>query len=107
MFHHSCSVEQKWSYLLLREALLKRFTAVHIQSVQWTVFHHRSQRPADTVDEYAQELKILFRRVYPKLERTMKEKMSVLTLRFVAGLRNEIQRKMAVERIFDQVLSRA
>ena len=68
-------------YSLLREALLKRFTAVHVQSVQGNLFNQRSQKASESVDEYAQELRTLFRRAYSKLERDHEgEGGSVLTL---------------------------
>ena len=108
-FYRTCTTDQRRIYPLLKEALLKRFTAVHVQSVQGSLFHQRNQRAGETVDEYAQELRTLFRRAYPKLERDHEgEGGSVLTLRFIAGLKNKIQKKMsAVEGTFDQVLERA
>ena len=108
-YYRSCPVETRHSYALLKDALLKRFTPVHVQSVQGALFHRRSQKPMETVDEYAQELRALFRRAYLKLEWDIGgEGESVLTLRFIARLKTEIQKKLtAAEGTFDQILVRA
>ena len=108
-FYRMYTPSQKHSYSLLREALSQRFTAVHVRSVQGSLFHPRTQKPQESVDEYLQELKILFKRAYPKLAKDQDEVgESVLTLRFVAGLRSELQERMTtVEGTLDQVLAKA
>ena len=46
-FYRTCTANQKRTYPLLREALLKRFTAVHVQSVQGSLFHQQSQKASE------------------------------------------------------------
>ena len=71
---------------------MQRFTAVHIQSVQSHLFHHRVQKNQESVDQYAQELRKLFKRAYPGLDKAKdQEGESVLTSRFVAGLQVSLQ----------------
>ena len=108
-YYRTCPPETKRSYALLKEALLKRFTPVHVQAVQGALFYERSQKPTETVDQYAQELRLLFRKAFPKIERDSGEEgEKILTFRFVAGLRAEIKKKMVTtEGTFDQTLVRA
>ena len=45
-----------------------------------------NQKDSDTVDEYAQELRALFKKAFPKLERDSEEEgESILTLRLHSG----------------------
>ena len=108
-FYRSCSKTERRSYLWVRDALKKKFTPVHVQSVQSARFHGRVQEPQETVDSYGQELKRLFQRAYPKMSRDeSQEGKSVLASRFVAGLRREIQEKLTgLEEDFDVLLQRA
>ena len=80
-----------------------------MRSVQGSLFHRRTQKPQESVDEYLQELKILFKRAYLKLAKDQDEEgESVLTLRFVAGLRGELQERMTTaEGTLDKVLAKA
>ena len=65
---------------------MQLFTAVHIQSVQSTYFTI-GFRITRSVDQYAQELRKLFKRVYPGLEKAKNQECkSVLTSRLVASL---------------------
>ena len=61
------------------------------------------------MDEYGQELKWLFQRAYPKMAREeSREGKNVMASRFVAGLRREIQEKLAgSEEEFEALLQRA
>lgn len=108
-FYRSCTIEQRHSYQLLKEELEKRFTPVHVQSVQSGLFHERSQKSGESVDAYAQELKELFYRAYPKMAQGGGEEgRAVLTSRFVAGLKRTLQEKLTgMEGDFTQLLSRA
>ena len=108
-FYRSCSKTERRSYLWVCDALKRKFTPVHVQSVQSARFHGRVQEPQETVDSYGQELKRLFQRAYPKMSRDeSQEGKSVLASRFVAGLRREIQEKLTgLEEDFDVLLQRA
>ena len=108
-FYRSCSQTQRHSYTLLTEALKERFTPVHVQSVQSALFHGRVQKPQETVESYGQELKRLFQRAYPKMAREeTKEGKDVLSSRFVAGLRQELQEKLTgAVGDFDVLMQRA
>ena len=108
-FYRLCTPSQKRSYDSLKEALLRRFTTVHVRSVQGSLFHKRTQKQQESVDEYLQELKVLFRRAYPKLARDQEEEgESMLTLKFVAGLRSELQERMTTtDGTLEEVLVKA
>ena len=60
----SCTPQQRSSYNELVTALHSRFTPVHIQSVQSSIFHERRQHANKTTDDYAQDLCRLFYRTY-------------------------------------------
>ena len=89
-FFRSCSKQQKASYDLLATEPKCRFTPVHIQSVQTSLFHDRRQRSSETVDAYAQDLKSLFHKAYPQVQQggEVAESIgrSVLVSQFVAEL---------------------
>lgn len=108
-YYRSCSFEMRHSYSLLKEALLRRFTPIHVQSVQGTLFYQRNQKHGETAEEYAQELRLLFKKAFPKTAREAGEEgEKMLTSRFISGLRAEIQKKLtAAEGDFGQVLARA
>ena len=100
------------SYEELVAELKKRFTPVRIQSVQSSQFHDRRQKQQETVDGYAQDLRKLFYRAYPRAQQGTQELedmgQSVLTYQFVSGLLPEIKIKLAgVEGSFDQLLVKA
>ena len=57
LFYHTCKSEQRQDFDQLKGALSKHFTPVHIPVVDSNLFHERTQRKNETVDEYAQELK--------------------------------------------------
>ena len=65
-FYRTCTPEQRGSYKALKAELLMRFTPVRIQSVETSLFHEHKQRNKEPVDDYAQGLKQLFNRVYPR-----------------------------------------
>ena len=111
-FYRTCLQEQRNNYESLTHELLKRFTPVHIQSVQSSLFHKRRQRNKETVDNYAQDLKRLFLRAYLHATQVTREAeemgCSVLTYQFTAGLVPEIKRKIAgCTGTFEEVLVRA
>ena len=111
-FFRSCSIQIKTSYALLVAELHKRFTPVHLQAVQSSLFHDRKQKSGEPVDEYAQDLRVLFYRAYPYVQQGTQEAekfgQMVLTNQFVTGLRGDIKMKVVgVEGSFDQILTRA
>ena len=87
-FYRSCTPHQRSSYKELVAALRKRFTPIHIQSVQSSIFHERKQRATESVDDYAQDLRKLFHCAYSSsLDGGEAEEMgkSVLAYQFVVG----------------------
>lgn len=64
-FYRSCGASQWTRYSNFVAELKKRFTPVRIQAVQSSLFHDRKQKPSESVDTYAQELKFLFYEAYP------------------------------------------
>lgn len=97
-FFKSCSPEQRSSYDLLVEALKKRFTPVRLTAVQNQIFHGRQQGPKETVDEYAQDLKRLFRKAYSGVAHAGPEAagmgQAVLANQFISGLRPGLKAKI-------------
>ena len=77
------------------EQLRKRFTPVELTAIQSQRFHDRRQSTKESVDEFAQELKKLFRKAYFNLTKggTEAEAMgqTVLANQFVSGLRSELK----------------
>ena len=111
-FYRSCSPEQRSDYHLLVGELKKRFTPVKLTAIQSQLFHDRQQGFKETVDEFAQDLKKLFARAYPGVGRggPEAEKMgqSVLTNKFIAGLRSDLKQKIVgTEGSFEQLLLKA
>ncbi len=111
-FYRSCTTQQRGDYVTLVAALTKRFTPVRLKAVQSSLFHERKQKPHESVDAYAQDLRRLFYSAYPRAQQGSQESddmgCSVLAYQFVAGLQPEIRVKLAgVEGHFDQLLSKA
>ena len=111
-FYRSCVSEQRSNYTLLVEQLRKRFTPVELTAIQSQRFHDRRQSTKESVDEFAQELKKLFRKAYFSLtkEGTEAEAMgqTVLANQFVSGLQSELKSKVVgFEGNLEQLLVRA
>ena len=72
---------------------------MRIQAVQSSLFHDRRQKPGESVDAYAQELKFLFHKAYPLARQATVEMqdmgMSVLANQFASGLLSELKSKLA------------
>ena len=67
-FYRSCPPQQRATYSALTSALQQRFTPVRIQSLQSSKCHERTQRPTESVDSYAQDLRKLFYQVLNRRE---------------------------------------
>lgn len=111
-FYRTCSPEQRADYASLKSQLMSRFTPVRLQAVHSNLFHQRKQEETETVDQYAQELRGLFYRAYPRASQATEEAegfgRSVLAYQFVAGLKRNLQSRVAgVEGDFEQLLVRA
>ena len=111
-FYRSCTPPQRSSYDALIGELSKRFTPVRIQAIESSLFHERKQKPSETVDDYAQDLRVLFKRAYPLAQQGTQEAetmgKSVLAYQFVSGLRPEIKAKVAGhEGDFEKLLTKA
>jgi len=111
-FYRTCSPEQRSDYTSLKSQLMTRFTPVQLQAVHSNLFHQRRQEETETVDHYAQELKKLFYRAYPRASQATEQAegfgRSVLAYQFVAGLKRNLQSKVAgIEGDFEQLLVRA
>lgn len=111
-FYRSCDTQKRNQYATLVEELKKRFTPVHIQVVQSSLFHDRKQKSGEAVDSYAQDLKCLFYKAYPLAQQASSAMQdmgkSVLTNQFVAGLQPELKCKLAgKEGAFEQLLTLA
>ena len=111
-FYKSCTPQERGSYEALAAALTKRFTPVRIQAVQSSLFHDRRQKERETVDSYAQDLRVLFHKAYPRPDQGSAEAESlgkfVLASQFAAGLLHPIKVKVAgTEGDFETLLTRA
>jgi hypothetical protein len=111
-FYRTCSPSQRSDYERLSAELNKRFTPVRIPVVDTNMFHERKQRDKETVDEYAQELRRLFYKAYPRSQQSTKEAeemgQNVLSCQFLAGLKQSIKQKLiGTEGTFDMLLSKA
>ena len=111
-FYRSCDKKKMKTYTQLVDALRERFMPVRLKAVESSLFHERKQKENETVDSYAQELRKLFYRAYPKAKQGDGETESmakdILAYQFVAGLKLEIKEKLAgVEGDFDQLLAKA
>ena len=77
--------------------------------MQSSSFHDRKQKPGESVDDYAQELHLLFYKAYPHAQQgTLEaEKLGqfVLVNQFVTGHLGDIKAKIVgIECSFDQLL---
>ena len=111
-FYRSCAAEHRNSYTQLVVELKKRFTPVQLTAIQTQQFHDRQQGAKETVDEYAQALKKLYKKAYSTVLRggAEAEKMgqTVLANQFVAGLRSDLKTKVVgTEGNFEQLLVKA
>ena len=72
--------------------LKKRFTPTAIQT---HLFHNRKQGPTETVDDYAQALRKLFKKAYTGVLRGEPEGdamgQTVLANQFISGLRTDLK----------------
>ena len=89
--YHSCLPEERVDYNKLTKALSTRFTPVQLPVVQTTLlFHERKMKAKEDVDSYAQDLRNLFQKAYPRVRQGSKEAeetgKSVLAHQFAAGL---------------------
>ena len=111
-FYRTCTPKQRSQYQELKAKLAERFTPVRIQAVHSNLFHQRRQEVGETVDHYAQDLRRLFYKAYPRASQGTGEAedlgRSVLAYQFVAGLTSALRTKIAgVEGNFDQLLVKA
>ena len=111
-FYRTCTPKQRSQYQELKSKLAERFTPVRIQAVHSNLFHQRRQKVGETVDHYAQDLRRLFYKAYPRAGQGTEEAedlgQSVLAYQFVAGLTPALRTKIAgVEGNFDQLLVKA
>ncbi len=97
-FYRSCTLARRADYDTLVEELARRFTPVHLQAVQSSRFHERTQKPHESVDDFAQDLQQLFHRAYPTTQIGTREAeelgRSVLANHFISGLRPELKNKI-------------
>ena len=111
-FYRSCTPAQKTDYDQLVCALKKRFTPVKLTALQTQMFHSRKQGAAESVDDYAQELRKLHSKAYSTAmggnSEAEKVGQIVLLNQFVSGLRPEIQTKVVgVEGSVDEIVTKA
>ena len=111
-FYRSCTPIQKADYDQLVCALKKRFTPVKLTALQTQMFHSRKQGAAESVDDYAQELRKLHSKAYSTAmggnSEAEKVGQIVLLNQFVSGLRPEIQTKVVgVEGSVDEIVTKA
>ena len=110
-FYQSCTPQQRSGYDELVAALRRRFTPVHIQSVQSSIFHERKQRVDESVDDYSQDLRKLFHRAYSGAQGGGEAEAmgkSVLSYQFVAGLADKIKAKIVGRTgTFEELLAQA
>ena len=97
-FYRSCTLPQRASYDVLVKELERRFMPVELPAVQTSLFHDRKQKPREPVDDFAQDLRRLFYRAYPKAQQGSPEAeemgRAVLANQFVNGLATDLKTKM-------------
>jgi len=106
-FYKSCTAQQKGSYEEMAAALTKRGYR-QFRLVCFT----KGNREKESVDSYAQDLRVLFYKAYPSTQQGSPEAeamgRSVLASQFVSGLLQEIKEKVAgSEGDFNALLTRA
>ena len=111
-FYRTCTPKQRSDYKELKAKLVERFTPIRIQAVHSNLFHQRKQESGETVDCYAQDLRRLFYKAYPKASQGSEQAedlgRSVLAYQFVSGLIPALRTKVAgIEGNFDQLLVKA
>ena len=110
-YYRSCPLDEKTDYDKLTKALTTRFTRVQLPVVQSALFHERKQKAKD-VDTYAQDLRNLFQKAYPKARQGSKEAeemgKAVLAHQFAACLLPDLKVKVAgADGTFEELLSKA
>ena len=99
-FYRSCIPQIKESYDRLATELRKHFTPIRIQGVDTSLFHEQKQRPGESVDQYAQELRRLHQKAYPESLRGSEEAKQIgktlLASQFLKGLHLEIKKNVTV-----------
>ena len=97
-FYRSCTLKQRASYGALVTELERRFMPVELPAVQTSLFHDRRQGSRETVDDFAQDLRHLFNKAYPKAQQgsTDAEEIGkvVLANQFINGLVSELKAKI-------------
>ncbi len=92
-------------------ALRKRFTPVHIQAVQSSIFHECKQQVTESVDDYAQDLRKVFHHAYTSSQGGGEAEAmgkSVLAYQFVAGLVEKLKAKIVGRTgTFEELLAQA
>ena len=111
-YYRSCPLDEKTDYDKLTKALTTRFTRVQLPVVQSALFHERKQKAKEDVDTYAQDLRNLFQKAYPKARQGSKEAeemgKAVLAHQFAAGLLPDLKVKVAgADGTFEELLSKA
>ena len=111
-FYRSYTPTQKSSYPQLVSALKKRFTSVKLTALQTQMFHSRKQGTAESVDDFAQELRKLHSKAYSATvggnSEAEKVGQIVLVNQFVSGLRSELQAKVVgVEGGIKEIVTKA
>ena len=101
--------KEQESYETLKKVLKERYTPVHVQSVQSALYYGRRQGATESVDGYAQDLRKLYRKAYPKIAAEGGEESErSLASKFLSGLRPQLQKKLAgAEGTLDQLVARA
>ena len=99
LFYRASTARHRSIYDALKLQLKERFTPMRMQVVHSSLFHQRKQETNKTVDQYAQDLRRLFYRAYPKVNQGSQEAedfgRSVLAHQFVAGLSATLRSKVA------------
>ena len=72
-FCRDCPGADHRDYASLRTALTKRFTPVRLGAARSGVFQQQRQKPRESVDQYAQELRRLSREPTPRLSTVEKQ----------------------------------
>ena len=111
-FCRDCRGADRRDYASLRTALTKRFTPVRLGAARSGVFQQRRQKPGESVDQYAQELRRLFKRAYPSSvysgEAAEAMGKQILVNQFVLGLDYPLKKKLAgVEGSFEEIVCKA